>query len=100
MNEGFETDDSLKAKHARQRENQVQKLQDTTSKPVSLEWNEPGRVEGGVAGESSWSHFYMTSSGLICYYSEGDKKSDWLSLSSKTDMLQDLMCRPPSTLLL
>ena len=43
---------------------------------------------------------YMTSSGLICYYSEGDKKSDWLSLSSKTDMLQDSMHRPPSTLLL
>ena len=36
MNEGFETDDYLKAKHARQRESQVQKLQDTTSKPVSL----------------------------------------------------------------
>lgn len=57
MNEGFETDDYLKAKHARQRESQVQKLQDTTSKPVSLQWNEPGRVEGGVAGESSWNHF-------------------------------------------
>ena len=39
------------------REKQVQKLQDTTSKPVSLVWNEQGRVEGDVTGELSWSHF-------------------------------------------
>lgn len=64
MNEGFETDDYLKAKHARQRKSQVQKLQDATSKPASLEWNEPGRVEGGVAGESSWSHFIYDFLGL------------------------------------
>lgn len=42
---------------------------------------------------------YMTSQGSICYYSDGDKNSYWLPLSSKTDMLQDSMPPPPTLLL-
>lgn len=37
MKQEFEAGEYLKAKHARQREKQVQKPQDTASKPVSLE---------------------------------------------------------------
>lgn len=39
------------------REKQVQKLHDTASRLVSLEWNEQGRVEGDAFGERGWSPF-------------------------------------------